>query len=86
MYRRPPEVANVVTTTKWHSSPIVERATEACKPTDVLRVGGTGSKVGLGLYHACYVTRFGVGFFCCTKMLSIWSTRLRRGLPERNNP
>ena len=39
------ESQNIITTSKSHWNEIVKMAVDACRPTDVLRVGGLGKKV-----------------------------------------
>lgn len=44
--KSPPEGKNIITTTRSHSDPKVTGAITACEPTEVIRVGGAGHKVG----------------------------------------
>ena len=46
------EKQNIITTTKSHSSEIVRMAVDACRPTEVVRVGGAGKKVCYPVYLA----------------------------------
>lgn len=41
-----PAKENIITTTRSHTDPKVTAAVNACKPTDVIKVGGAGNKVG----------------------------------------
>lgn len=45
--KSPPEGQNIITTTRSHSDPKVTGAITACEPTEVIRVGGAGHKVGI---------------------------------------
>lgn len=40
-----PQGQNIVCTTRSHSNQIVNLSVDACEPTEVLRVGGSGHKV-----------------------------------------
>ncbi len=51
----PPADKRIVTTTRSHGTGLVNDCAEACKPTDIIRVGGAGHKVMLlieGKAHA----------------------------------
>ncbi len=51
----PPADKRIVTTTRSHGTGLVNDCAEACKPTEVIRVGGAGHKVMLlieGKAHA----------------------------------
>ncbi|KAJ8308505.1 hypothetical protein KUTeg_013379 [Tegillarca granosa] len=53
--KNPPQGQNIITTTRSHSDEIITQSVEACKPTEILRVGGAGHKVLLlieGKVHA----------------------------------
>ena len=43
----PPADKRIVTTTRSHGTGLVNDCAEACKPTDIIRVGGAGHKVNL---------------------------------------
>lgn len=47
--RAPPEGQLIITTTRSHSSPLVQEALDALKPDTVLRVGGAGHKVNINV-------------------------------------
>ena len=44
--KKPPTEGNILTTTRSHSNKTVVESIEACEPTEVIRVGGAGHKVG----------------------------------------
>ncbi len=51
----PPADKRIVTTTRSHGTGLINDCAEACKPTEVIRVGGAGHKVMLlieGVAHA----------------------------------
>ena len=44
------EKQNIIATSKAHWNDIVRRAVDECRPTEVLRVGGAGSKVSYAVH------------------------------------
>jgi len=40
----------IITTTRSHMTHAVKKAIDACKPTEIVRVGGAGHKVGFLLW------------------------------------
>lgn len=44
--QRPPPQTLIVTTTRSHSDKIVQKAVDSLSPTEVIRIGGAGQKVG----------------------------------------
>ncbi len=44
----PPAGQRILTTTRSHGTGLINDTAEACKPTDIIRVGGAGHKVRIG--------------------------------------